>query len=397
MSKYHLNPITGPMRCNATVRECPYGGETEHYEYKKDAIKAFEEKLAAMHPIVKYSKKNNNVQEKLIEKQVKDFESLDYETLESFVNERKSHFNAFEKVLNDRINITRQHFMKLENINPFNPSNVNVCDKSTFKELKKEFNVYRNKTAELVEALNNSRFNESKIINLPDDVSVGKLQRVTALDANSHDWIKARYDTVGGSDVGIIAVMDFTKKDDLTWFDRKGYETVEKSKTIYPTEKETMERQHLFNKVKSGAIYRGTVWEERIANSFAEDYPELTIYKTKSQYINPDAPWQKINVDGLISNRTDKKPNGILEIKTSSVPEDWKNGVPLNYRAQILYYLHVSDLEYAKVRVLINDYETRDYTLYKNDEVSLGSKVTMNTYVKNRVQPWFEEMKTKRK
>ena len=44
---FHINPATGePGKCSAVVKSCPFGGESEHYESKDAARKAYETSMA---------------------------------------------------------------------------------------------------------------------------------------------------------------------------------------------------------------------------------------------------------------------------------------------------------------------------------------------------------------
>lgn len=45
MAKFHINPVGGDVgECSASLRECPFGSEEEHYPTAEAARKAYEEK-----------------------------------------------------------------------------------------------------------------------------------------------------------------------------------------------------------------------------------------------------------------------------------------------------------------------------------------------------------------
>lgn len=68
------------------------------------------------------------------------------------------------------------------------------------------------------------------------------------------------------------------------------------------------------------------------------------------------------------SNGTD--PDGILEVKTGADAENWANGVPLDYRPQVLDYLDATGFQYAHVAVKIDDREYRSYRIAADEPVS---------------------------
>jgi hypothetical protein len=201
---------------------------------------------------------------------------------------------------------------------------------------------------------------------------------------------------VGGSDVSALAKMDFTPANELAFYDKKSLERAEQSKLTLPTQADIELNQNLSRIGKVGPLYRGTVWEKRIRDDYAKDHPELKVYDTKDQFVNESRPWQKINLDGVVSDREDGVPNGILEVKTGGNAKIWQHGVPVGYRAQTLYYLNATKLDFVDVRAYINDHEVIEYRLYANDEVSVGSGVNMEQYINNRVTPWFDELKSRR-
>ncbi len=151
-----------------------------------------------------------------------------------------------------------------------------------------------------------------------------------------------------------------------------------------------------FQAKKRGPLYRGTVWEERIRNIYAEAHPEYRVFSAEAQYLVPERPWQMVNLDGVIAEASSGVPKGILEIKTGGLSSKWEKGIPLSYRGQMLYYLNACGLEFAEVRALVNDSEVHEFRLYADDEVAPGSGLTMEEYIQKRVQPWFEAVKERR-
>lgn len=397
VAKFHINPEKGPRPCSAQEGQCPYGSDAPHFPTKVEAQEAFESALSAeikpLDSMKRVSKRELDARKK---KFAKDFESMTYSDVEEFANASKDNHKIVDALIEDRSAESYERYLKLEKINPAYDDAAEKCDFETFKSLKRDYDADRDRTAELVEAYTESRYYVPNAHSLPDPSRVGAAHRTTGFEPNSPEWLRARFDTVGGSDVGALAKMDFTPEKDLAFYDKKSLERAEQSKIALPTQKDIDLNQNLSRLGKAGPLYRGTVWEKRIRDDYAKDHPELTVYDTKDQFVNESRDWQKINLDGVVSDRPDGVPNGILEVKTGGNAKIWKDGVPVGYRAQTLYYLNATKLDFVDVRAYINDHEVIEHRLYANDEVAVGSGVNMEDYIESRVTPWFSGLKARR-
>lgn len=383
---YHLTP-EGPKKCSANTPEsCHYGGR--HFENLDEAYDSIEKEMVSKGMAFTPIKKSKS-------KASAHIEPTDVKGSLEKVCSTERGLAQVQEVINTRLSMTERYVDAMDMRDPNNPEAEQPVRKNVYSELRKRFNSYRDRTAQLVEAEDNSP-HVVRAYHDEDLDRVGLVTTTTSFEPNSREWLEARQDTLGGSDVGVIAVNDFASEDELTYWDRRGLDRVVESKTVALTE-ESLAKSRKLSLGGSGPLYRGTVWENRIRNDFAKDHPKLQVINTKNQYAREDRPWQQINVDGILSSRSDGKPDGILEIKTSGAPSTWANGVPLSYRAQTLYYLNATGLKYAKVRVLINDTESRDFTLHANDEVAKGSGVTMSQYIDSRLYPWLENARAIRK
>lgn len=381
--RYHITD-DGPKRCVAKPGNCQY----EHFTDENEATEYYEAKM----------EKASNLHRGLTKATVKKNPPRLADDLTGNLEElasTKAGYAKLEKCIDTRLEITKTMSDALEERDPYNPDSAQPVKKTVFKELKKDFNAYRDRTAQMVEQSENSPHKVRSYAEMEDTSVVGSARLVDSFEPNTREWLEGRQDTVGGSDVGALVTMDFKPEEEQTYFDRQGLKRAEDSKS-YPLTDEDLAKSQRMSRGGAGPLYRGTVWEDRIRDRFAEDHSELTVINTKGQYANPDRSWQQVNFDGILT-RDGKTHEGILEIKTSGSRETWANGVPLNYRGQTLYYLNATGLKYAKVRVCINDNEHRDYTLHADDEVAPGSGVKMEDYVKNRVEPWFRGLQASRK
>lgn len=317
------------------------------------------------------------------------YESAPFETLEAFANSSLSAHKALDELIEVRSTYMLKRFELYEAV---------PWDKETAKRLRRDYEWFKNTTARLVEAHTSSPHYQPKA-QVKDLASVGGAHSITAYEANTLPWLDARYNSVGGSDVSKLAIMDFLPEKEIVFWDRKSIAKVESTKLARPTAEDLAADDWLKSGAKYGALYRGTVWEARARDRFIEAHPNLTVFDSHAQYANSRRPWQQVNFDGIISDRSDCKPTGILELKTGNNPHKWENGVPLAYRAQVLYYLNATELERAIVGVVLNDGLHKYFELKATDPVAPGYKggeLTMEEYIATRVEPWFMELKEKR-
>lgn len=387
--KYHINPDKGPMVCEAKTPEaCLYGADALHFEKKADAAAQWQSELKEAFGSIPAKKRRTNNGRKVY---LQDFEEKPTNELIEYANASASNYQAVESLIDERLAYTKDRFDALSRVNPY-LNEDSACPKGVYKNLVRDFNSYRDKTAELVEVSLESKYYSPNYEHIKSVPAVGQAVLTQSQPAQTAEWVRERFDTLGGSDVGTLVSMDYSEKP--TSLQRASYKGLIKSKTIPPSPEELSKRFAEPSRV--GAMYRGSVWESRIRNDYAKDHPEVKVYDIEGQYLHPERPWQKVNFDGVLSDREDGKPTGILEIKTGSDASAWKDGPPLNYRAQTLYYLNTTGLKYADIRAVINDNEVIEYRLYKDDEVAPGSGIDMETYIKNRVEPWFVEIKSER-
>lgn len=101
----------------------------------------------------------------------------------------------------------------------------------------------------------------------------------------------------------------------------------------------------------SDATQRGHLWEPVLLDAYAE-FTGANVVIGKQTWRGPK-PWQVVNVDGIILG-ADGKPEGLVECKNSNNDKKWEKGVPVEFRAQVLYYLDATGLEYADLVARVN-------------------------------------------
>lgn len=127
------------------------------------------------------------------------------------------------------------------------------------------------------------------------------------------------------------------------------------------------------------AVKFGKVAEEHIRELFILDYPHMDVqYAEFDMFVNDDLPWQFATLDGALTD-TETGQRGILEIKTTTIQnksqwDEWENGVPQRYYAQVLHQLSATGWDFAILRGYIRYYKggefraaVRDYHIERKD------------------------------
>lgn len=282
--------------------------------------------------------------------------------------------------------------------------NLGRAHLKTFEDLvilKKQINDYKDETAPLVFQLEELRTQadiaNGTFLEYTGD-TLGDCNKTASYDSGTREWLEQRQKGIGGSDLGAIM-----KVGDRTYA-AGNYERVLKSK-IEPITDGQVAEQASNNSEFSGALGRGNAWEEAIFRRFAEEHPELMVMHNKDSWQNKDVDYGFANLDGLICD-LDGNPIEILEIKTSSEAAAWENGVPPGYRCQTMWYMRQFGLKRARVAVMIDDHDYREFIIEpeegefeKNDKSAASFWETVKSGVipekRNRVSKGIPKDKNK--
>lgn len=134
-------------------------------------------------------------------------------------------------------------------------------------------------------------------------------------------WLEHRKKGIGGSDVaGILGLSPWTSPHSV-WGDKLGLFDDEEDSAGLPAE-------------------IGTELEPMLVRKFEEDTGLVVLTTPGFMLRDREETWALANVDGLafkghVSRETFK---GILEGKTSNMPDHWEDGVPLHYQTQGQHY-----------------------------------------------------------
>ena len=164
-------------------------------------------------------------------------------------------------------------------------------------------------------------------------------------------FVQARRNSIGGSDIGaVLGVSKFKTATDVYL-----------SKT---TEQPEQQGEHL---------YWGDALEDPITDRF-EAETGWKVQRDPAIRFHPAYPWASANADGLILDENGE-PQGILEIKTSSAfkTADWgaedTDEIPLEYIAQVQWYMEIFNVDFACIAVLIGGNRYRQFRVEKDLEL----------------------------
>lgn len=185
--------------------------------------------------------------------------------------------------------------------------------------------------------------------------TLNNLRALGHFESGTKEWLESRQGGIGGSDVGSIMRVDPD-------YGSENYKETFWSK-VDPIDPDQVERYDL-----TTAIGRGNAWEERVLQMYEEAHPEANVVRCKTswQHKAKSKSFQFANFDGLLADENGKI-DGILEIKTGSIPEKWGpeedglDGVPPEYKAQVLWYAQAAGLKRGTIVALLDDREMRVY------------------------------------
>jgi putative phage-type endonuclease len=189
----------------------------------------------------------------------------------------------------------------------------------------------------------------------------------------SPEWLAARFDGLGGSDIAIVAGLSKWQTPTDLWAVKTG-----RSPGVETT----------------AAMEWGNRLEPLVIDKLEESHPELTVWRDVGTWRSNARPWQLANPDAL-ATAADGSPV-LIEIKTAKWPSYWKEGVPLNYQAQVQWYLNVFGIERAIVAVLFHGSDYQEYEILADpfwQEALVDQGLEFLTYVYNDTPPDVDDLR----
>lgn len=146
------------------------------------------------------------------------------------------------------------------------------------------------------------------------------------------EWLKSRT-AIGGSDAAALVGLNPYKTNIDLWREKTG-------------------RAAAPDISNEDYVKFGHDAEPHIRALFALDHPQYEVdYVENNMFINDRYPFAHASLDGWLTEKeTGRK--GILEIKTTNIlqsmqREKWNDRIPDNYYCQVLWYLMVTEFDFA--------------------------------------------------
>ena len=138
-------------------------------------------------------------------------------------------------------------------------------------------------------------------------------------------------------------------------------------------------------------LYWGHALENPIIDRFIQDTGALVIRQPEMRR-HPQHQWAIANADALITDSAGN-PQAILEIKTSSAfkSREWgaddTDEVPIEYIAQVQWYMWIYDVQEAYLAALIGGNQYRQYHITRDDELIAMLAEKAQAFWQNHVIP----------
>lgn len=189
-------------------------------------------------------------------------------------------------------------------------------------------------------------------------------------ESGSTEWLELRSQGIGGSEVGIITGVNRWESPFTLWCKKTGRIQVEP--------------------LTSEAVEWGNRLEPVILDKFTSEHPELEVLRDVGTWCHAERDWQIANPDAMFRQGGEY---GIIEVKTAQYEDDWAEGVPPSYEAQVQWYLQVFGLTRAYVVALFHGNRYREFEVNAAplaQDVALAAVTEFREYVLTDVQPDFD-------
>ena len=209
------------------------------------------------------------------------------------------------------------------------------------------------------------------ILSVDDLENITTARLIGVAESGTAEWLALRESGIGGSEVGTICGLNKWESPFTLWAKKTGQ---------IPREIPDNE-----------AMEWGRRLESVILDKFSDEHPELTLIRDVGTWHHKDRPWQIANPDALFMDQDGNL--GIVEVKTAQYEDDWSDGPPLSYQAQVQWYMHTFGLDLAHVIVLFHGNRYREFQLPANpfeQEVNLEIVETFRDLVLHEVAPDFD-------
>ena len=193
------------------------------------------------------------------------------------------------------------------------------------------------------------------------------------------EWLKKRTSYVGGSEAAALV----GKNPYMTNIDLYRIKTGQQAKDNIDS--------------KDYVIY-GHNAEPHLRELFALDYPQYKVgYIDNNIFWNDKYPWASASLDGWLTDQDGRK--GILEIKTTNIlqsmqKEKWDHRIPDNYYCQVLWYMGVTEFDFAILKAQLKyDYDGDVFLTTKHYQIERSEVEEDINYLMQRGEAFAEYIK----
>lgn len=162
------------------------------------------------------------------------------------------------------------------------------------------------------------------------------------------EWLAARRQGIGSSDVGGVCGLSRFASPLSVWLDKTGQA---------PEQEET------------DRMRRGRWLEDAVAQEWEHETHRATVAPT-AMYRSAEHPFMLASPDRFVMREDSKGFAGVLEIKTSTVPELWETGPPKEVVLQATHQLVVTGHEQGWIAVLLNGRDFHQWQLHLDRRVA---------------------------
>lgn len=151
---------------------------------------------------------------------------------------------------------------------------------------------------------------------------------------SNEEWLQARK-LIGGSDASALVGMNPYKTNIDLWKEKTG-------------------RQKAPDISNDEFVRFGHEAESHLRALFSLDHPQYKVdYLENNMFLNDKYPFAHASLDGWLTDQDGRK--GVLEIKTTNIlqsmqREKWNDRIPDNYYCQVLWYLMVTEFDFAVLK-----------------------------------------------
>ena len=193
------------------------------------------------------------------------------------------------------------------------------------------------------------------------------------------EWLKKRTSYVGGSEAAaLVGKNPYMTNIDL-WQIKTGQQA----------------KENIDN--KDYVIY-GHNAEPHLRELFALDYPQYKVgYIDNNIWLNDRYPFAHASLDGWLTDPEGRK--GILEIKTTNIlqsmqKEKWDHRIPDNYYCQVLWYMGVTEFDFAILKAQLKyDYDGDVFLTTKHYQIERSEVEEDINYLMQRGEAFAEYIK----